>query len=282
MSWTLLRKDLRLFRVPLVAGLALILPVYLICAWRAVERWSEVAGDRRLVTLAQPGTGNAPQRAAREALAAGYIVEQDVIPAALVGLGLTALLAGVFGGLAFAAERANRSAEFLAMLPLPRWKLAASKLVAAAVCLAVPVAVHVAVIVISPRYAGVLEASLRQHFQPYLLGLGYSAGLGVALFGVAWLLSALLDSPGLAVAAAAAVVALTLLAVVTAARRTELETNPHPGFWEPGNYVLAVLDPDMHFRVPPWVAHRARNATLAAGALSLLAGTAVYVRRVSP
>ncbi len=115
MTWALFRKDLRLFRVPFITGLVILAGAYLVGAIVAVGVWGEATRDAR--------------RAVND-IAAGRVVAYAVVPAALVALGLTAFLTASFGGGAFAVERRDRSADFLAMLPIPRWRIAASKLLA--------------------------------------------------------------------------------------------------------------------------------------------------------
>src|SRR5215203_5540488 len=113
MTWVLFRKDLRLYRLPFIGGLVLLFPVYLMAAYLAVDTARNNQWDDRVVTMDQPGTGRPPVQVTMKQLMAGEIVAEAVIPAALVGLGLTAILAAVCAGMAFAAERRDRTAQFI-------------------------------------------------------------------------------------------------------------------------------------------------------------------------
>jgi ABC-type transport system involved in multi-copper enzyme maturation permease subunit len=117
-------------------------------------------------------------------------------------LALSVVLAAAFGGLAFAAERRERTAEFLAMVPVSRAAVVLSKLVVAAVCMAVLIAVHVVVIAVTCRFASI--AGIRLHgATPFEAG-GMAAAFAVALFGFAWALSVFLHSPAIAASIAIA------------------------------------------------------------------------------
>lgn len=118
--------------------------------------------------------------------------------AATMGFILTILMSAVFGGCAFAVERRERSAEFLAMFPVKRSSIALAKLIVSAVCLASMWGVHLAVIALLNRY-GVLAGG-RIDFVDVLYqhATGVYAVLLVMSFAVAWLFSSFMHNASLA------------------------------------------------------------------------------------
>jgi ABC-type transport system involved in multi-copper enzyme maturation permease subunit len=122
--------------------------------------------------------------------------------AAFACLVLSVVLAAAFGGLALAAERRERTAEFLAMMPVSRGAVVLSKLVVAAVCLATLLAVHVAVVALTYWVADLGDVRLRGP-TTWQAG-GMAAAFAVALFGMAWALSVFLKSPAIAASIAIA------------------------------------------------------------------------------
>jgi ABC-type transport system involved in multi-copper enzyme maturation permease subunit len=115
---------------------------------------------------------------------------------------LSVVLAAAFGGLAFAAERRERTAEFLAMVPVSRGAVVLSKLVVAAVCLAALIAVHLVVIAGTYRLAEI--AGIRLRGPTVAEAGGMAAAFAVALLGFAWALSVFLHSPAIAASIAIA------------------------------------------------------------------------------
>jgi ABC-type transport system involved in multi-copper enzyme maturation permease subunit len=109
--------------------------------------------------------------------------------AAVMSCWLSQLMVAFLGGNAFAGERADRSAEFMAYLPISRERRLASKLILSAAIIGVIWAINMVVIAILAEYrpGDLIEA------------FGLTAATGVVLFGVAWLISALQSSPTFAV-----------------------------------------------------------------------------------
>jgi ABC-type transport system involved in multi-copper enzyme maturation permease subunit len=177
MMFPLLRKDWRLNRVVVIAALVMsVLPYGLSLGnvvlnppeYRAVTSWDYLDAIQ---------------------LAAG---------ACLI---LMVPLAAAFGGTAFAAERRDRTAEFLGMLPAPRGQIIASKLVVAAACVAVLISVHLAIIVACNVLGDITGTRGRHGVSAYDAG-AMAACFAVALFGLAWAASTVIRSPAIAASAA--------------------------------------------------------------------------------
>lgn len=111
------------------------------------------------------------------------------------------------GGNAVAGERADRSAEFAAYLPVSRRSAITSKAV-----LAVGVCLLVAVVDLAVAYiAGTLKESWSTSYAQQMPGwIMVGVTTAALIFGVSWLLSAILNSP--AIAAACGILAALLLA----------------------------------------------------------------------
>jgi ABC-type transport system involved in multi-copper enzyme maturation permease subunit len=111
-------------------------------------------------------------------------------------LTVSQLLVAVIGGNAIAGERADRSAEFLASLPITRKKILASKLLLSLAIVAVIWVTDVAALL----YLGF---QLPRRFDPtgIVEMLGVTAIVASVLFSVAWCLSSFLASATYCVAA---------------------------------------------------------------------------------
>jgi ABC-type transport system involved in multi-copper enzyme maturation permease subunit len=117
--------------------------------------------------------------------------------AALYSVALTQLVPVLLGGNAIAGERNDRSAQFVAYLPLSRPRRLAAKLSLTAAATAVLWAVNLLILLIAfgtdldadPRLCNLVQNVL-----------GYSAITSLVMFGVAWLISSLQSSPVFAVA----------------------------------------------------------------------------------
>ena len=111
--------------------------------------------------------------------------------AAIYGIALSQLTFAFLGGNAFAGERADRSAEFVAYLPVSRKRRLAAK-----ACLALIAAACI--------WGVFLPLQLSEWFR--LLNekspdtVGFFVITGLAIFGVAWLVSSFQSSPTFAVA----------------------------------------------------------------------------------
>lgn len=125
-------------------------------------------------------------------------------PAIGFGLIFAALASAVFGGIAFALERRERSADFLAMLPVRRNRIIASKLVVAISIMAAALVSQVVIFVLNDFQRQWETGSSR--FE----AIFHFAASEITLFGIAWLLSTFMES-----AAIAASVAIGLAAGLT-------------------------------------------------------------------
>jgi ABC-type transport system involved in multi-copper enzyme maturation permease subunit len=117
--------------------------------------------------------------------------------AAFASLAITVVLAAAFGGQTFAGERRERTAEFLAMLPVSREAIIASKLVVPAACLAALIGVHVLVLVACGKWAEHIGLR-RQDAQDAVYAAIFGVSYAVAVFGIAWALSVFLRSAAIA------------------------------------------------------------------------------------
>jgi ABC-type transport system involved in multi-copper enzyme maturation permease subunit len=117
--------------------------------------------------------------------------------AAFASLVITVIFAAAFGGQAFAGERRERTAEFLAMLPVSRGAIIASKLVVPAVSLMTLIVLHVLVLLACDEWA--LGIGLRRpDGEDVLYSSMFAVAYVVAFFSISWALSTFLQSAALA------------------------------------------------------------------------------------
>ena len=100
----LLAKDFRFFRVPMIAMIILGCSCYIVA----------------LMTMDEPSV-------AQESRGWKHVNPEQFVHAAEFNIVLIALIAAVLGGMAIAGERRERSAEFIALLPVARWHIVLSK-----------------------------------------------------------------------------------------------------------------------------------------------------------
>ena len=159
----------------------------------------------------------------------------------------------MLGANAFAAERADRSAEFLAYLPPSRWANVASKAIFAIGVFVFVWGVGLMTIYVVAPQVGVVSADLGEFRDGLLPTL---AATSVMLFGVAWLGSTFLSShtfaTGLGIAGP-----LALLGILRSWQY----------FFEPAGFELGYW-----YRTLCWML----------GPIAFVAGVAYYVRRVEP
>lgn len=167
----LLWKDLRAMRVAIGYVLVILIGVYLVCC--LINLYALWSSDFRIKPW-----------------------PQVLVTCAICSLLLELPAAAMFGGSAFAAERADRSAEFLAYLPISRVKMAASK---ALLALGVLGAVWLAnlMVVWAAQSQGAVSDSAHS-FGDLAWAL---VAICVCMFGIAWLCSAVVSSSGLAATA---------------------------------------------------------------------------------
>lgn len=135
-------------------------------------------------------------------LPTGSDLVEAVKDGSTVSLGLCILMAAFIGGNAIAGERADRSAEFAAGLPIPRGKAVASKAVmAVAPCLAMW-AINTAVWLIGRRIDFQAGTNVYRHHGDDILILPFFLVGIVAMMSLSWLYSSLAKSPAIAAAAA--------------------------------------------------------------------------------
>ena len=165
----LLWKDYRVNRGVLVMGVALLLGPYVaVAAGTAYEYWPVVPPAAQCAAL--------------------------LVVASVFSLGLSQLTLVTLAGNAIAAERADRSAEFLAYLPPSRLRILASKALLALLAAAVIWAVNLIVADIVAPAVGTPRGNLVDG----LADRSILAASSVMLFGAAWLGSAFLTSPAIA------------------------------------------------------------------------------------
>jgi ABC-type transport system involved in multi-copper enzyme maturation permease subunit len=122
------------------------------------------------------------------------------VGSSLYSLSLLQLAFALLGGNSIAGERIDRSAEFLAYLPVSRGRILASKLLVAVA--AVPLVWLPNLVVLAIAYASTPTANLPQTVPPAIsYGLSTIAITGLTFFCVAWLFSCMLQSPTFSVAA---------------------------------------------------------------------------------
>jgi hypothetical protein len=135
-----------------------------------------------------------------QAIGAGAYVDALRL-AAEASLVITVTLAAAFGGLPFAGERRERTAEFLGMLPVSRGAILASKLIVPLVCLAVLIGTQLLVLAGANRLSVWMSNREEDVYVPAVLSVGYAAGL----FGLGWALSVFLRSAAIAASVAVGV-----------------------------------------------------------------------------
>ncbi len=170
MTW-LIWKDYRLNRVIVIANVMfLVMPhaLMLVLAWYGLG----------------PSRGGAHQWS------------QGLMMSGYFSVALSQLTLALLGGHLIACERVDRSAEFLAYLPLSRARILASKLT---------VALLIAVLIWGPNLL-ILKLATAQLPQRVMYGgpslatvLGYVAVTGFVFFCVGWLFSSMLESPTFAI-----------------------------------------------------------------------------------
>ena len=253
--WALFRKDLRILRAPLITGVLVTLGVYAVAAEDLWQAW-------------EPEWDDAHRRAN---------VAKEAVPFASAGVGMAALLAAACGGLALARERRDRSAEFLAMLPVPRRRIVISKLVACLACVLLAAGAHVAVVVAGARALAPMGDFMGRQAEVSLLGLPQAGAAAAAFFGVAWMWSSFTRSPAIAAVVALAAGMFGMLAI-------GLVCWDDAGryVWNPTAVVWAMWGLHRTRWVPAAVLAGSQVTMIAAGAVAFIASTVAYVRRVEP
>jgi len=228
----LLAKDWRFFRAPIVALLLLCAGCYLTALTQTRVSRSEIYYSP-LIDQATEG----------------------LMTGAQLSLMLCALLAAAFGGVAIAGERAARSADFLAALPITRRQIVLSKCITSASALGAFTALHTAVLLFALHFSG--QPAERGGAWKLAVSSAIWLGFTVSFFGAAWLLSTFTRSgPISACVSIAITIAVFVLALVYLQGHDRAD------------YMQLVR----HLVLPP----------LAIGLASLISGTLYYLRRVEP
>ena len=171
---------------------------------------------------------------------------------AMAGLGITAIFAAVFGAAAFAVERRDRSAEFLAMLPTSRGRILLSKLIVALSCLAVVWTVNLCILrAMNSHVALGLKETYEQR-----LALAGAMGATLMMFGLGWLFSTFLRGAAIAFSLAFAITVASVPIVSDIAER------------------IGLVD---YGRVKSMI-----GVAVCVGLIGFCAGTIHYVQRVEP
>jgi ABC-type transport system involved in multi-copper enzyme maturation permease subunit len=219
----LLRKDWRLYRGPIVGGIFLVFLPYVILG---------------IVLLVHcVAFGLSPNLNPFDTL-------YHVANAALV---MTALTAAIFGGVAFAQERRDRWAEFLAMLPVRRYEIVLSKIILSGGILGAPWSISAQIVLATAPGAETIDVLL----------LALTASASMMAFGVAWLASSFLSSPAISVGIAAVATIACLV---------------WPSFFPAQIEKMSDVQ----------LASVLIECTLGMGAVCLIAGTIHFMRRVEP
>lgn len=248
MMRALLRKDWRVYRAAIIGGLVLLLIPYALAVWD--HMWWHGRGFNQF--------------------------SDTVLQAAFMGLGLTVLTAAVVGGAAFAAERRDRSAEFLAVVPVPRLRAVRSKLWVALAFLLATWGVHAFLIVVA-GFDPLAPGRWRFDGQAFNILLN-TTSVAVMAFGVAWLMSSVVSSPAIAATFAVAATLVTLVVTIDLARPREDAYGLMSAieFLEGSSRIAATQVGAMS------VQGLGRAVMGGLGVAAWCAGTAVFVRRVSP
>jgi ABC-type transport system involved in multi-copper enzyme maturation permease subunit len=115
--------------------------------------------------------------------------------AAAMGIVLTVAVAAIFGGVAFALERRERSADFLALLPVTRRQIVTSKIL---VGLFFPVLMLIANFIALTIASRRLQLGDQNAFAVDNVQFIIVAAALILAFGIAWLASSFLSSPAIA------------------------------------------------------------------------------------
>jgi ABC-type transport system involved in multi-copper enzyme maturation permease subunit len=226
-------KDWRFFRVPMIALVVLSIGCYVI-GFTAIAtlKFNANSGSTKLIF--------------------GPSVLNIIFTSCLATINLTALLASAFGGICIAGERNDRTADFLAMLPITRGQIVTSKWLVSFVILGCWAGVH-AIIALS-------LFTHKEYFSSNELEISQSAavwgGFSFCFYGVAWLFSTFTRSGPIS---ACASIALTLSCAG-----------------------LTALCMDSISRSVQAVPLGVGFVTFVVGLASLFVGTVYYVKRVAP
>lgn len=234
MNW-LIWKEYRLNRLILIVGAVLVVAPYavaLVLAWRGAGPDASLDGSPVASRLSV-----------------------NLVVAGVCALGLSQLTLALLGGNLIACERADRSAEFLAYLPISKSRILAGK---AALTLATVALVWVPNLLILLGTTAGLPDALRVDFYETARELLLTIAVtGFVFFSVGWLMSSLLTSATFSICIGLITPYFVVLALAGL------------------TYLLGYLPEDV---IGLWY----RCTCLAIALACLVAGTWCYVRRVEP
>lgn len=195
----LLEKDWRIYRGPII-GLVILTLLPYFANWE-IEHFEAPRMVERTITSQDKSTH--PPRTVHVKISyykGPYALALGRIEMATgMGVFLAIIMAPVFGACAFAIERRDRSADFLAMLPIRRRTIISSKFWLAFLLLILASAIEWLMgIGLSPSYW--IWGPARIYVSPLDIYLSWALqfSIGLGMFGLAWLISAISESPVLA------------------------------------------------------------------------------------
>jgi hypothetical protein len=197
---TLMRKDLRLLRAPIVAAILISLFVeFVIGGISAYGLYRQIEASNGAISAANYAFGVAERT---------WLV-----------LCIGCAFAAIFAGVGAPVERRERWADLAAMVPVPRWRRTLARLVVAATLSLAYIGVH-AIIYLACLWL----VPARWMPSRYYYALDPIAAVAVGMFGVAWLGASFARSPAINVGVAIAIVmgvAATVLGTIVESRRVE-------------------------------------------------------------
>ena len=175
--------------------------------------------------------------------------------AAVYSAGISQLTLALLGGNVIAGERADRSAEFLAYLPISRARALAAKLTLVASTAAL---IWIPNLLIAWLASACIPEKMRSLYTVELIGraIPHAAITGAVFFSVAWLLSSILESPTFSVCGGLITPVLIMSAVYMVCWPFGIPEDVLGSWWLGISLVLAPA--------------------------CFVAGTAYYLRRVEP
>ena len=158
---------------------------------------------------------------------ANYVI-RELVDAAYYSLFLSQLTMALLGGSAIAGERADRSAEFIAYLPLARTRLVGAKLslafLATVVIWGTNLLVFWTLMSLFPRFQSDPDSSY--NFAAFMASDYYIAITGLTFFGVSWLISSFQSSTVFAVCGGLVVPLLIFIGLLMEAESSVQEWTP--------------------------------------------------------
>lgn len=223
MNW-LLWREYRLNRLILITAVVLLLLPYLVLL--IALPWVKV-----------PATG-----------AANYVALTFGV-AALYSLFITPLTLALLGGNAMAGERADRSAEFIAYLPVTRTRRLVSKLSLAFAATALIWGANLLVLL----FVGLVPELWRNPGEPDIpIILKYVAITGLTFYGVGWLISSFQSSPTFAVCGGLITPLLVVMGLSAVAWLIDVPRSNYSSFLEIGYVVICLPLTLVCFSIGTW------------------------------